>query len=233
MTDKTGLKAAELFAEGTTKLKELGLKWNKLTAVSGNRIADSLRENRQMKVLDLSWNSIGVRPKAKRQNGKVIQTMLQGEIGKSWGSFFIENKTLIHLDLSFNKIDEFETSLISNDIKFNQSCVGFHYNGNTGPMNRLFAKVDSLGFMRMIDVTYQKISEESRIPDGSPGRKKIMQRNANKKVHLTERRDSSFSINSTGVVDKCKQIDTVLDNCWICENWVETEFFINLIEVWN
>ena len=81
LTDKTGLKAAQLFAEGTTKLKELGLKWNKLTAVSGNKIAETLRENREMRILDLSWNSIGVKPKDQRQKGKVIQLMKQGEIG--------------------------------------------------------------------------------------------------------------------------------------------------------
>lgn len=27
------------------------------------------------------------------------------------------------------------------------------------------------------------------------------------------------------------QLDTHLENCWICENWVETQYRINLIEI--
>ena len=105
LTDKTGLKIAEMFTEGTTKLKELGLKWNKLTAISGNKIAEALRENREMRILDLSWNSIGVRPKDQRVKGRVVQVMKQGEIGKAWGTMFADNKFLVHIDLSFCKID--------------------------------------------------------------------------------------------------------------------------------
>ena len=28
-------------------------------------------------------------------------------------------------------------------------------------------------------------------------------------------------------------LDTNLENCWICENWVETEFGINLIQIYD
>jgi hypothetical protein len=89
---------------------------------------------------------------------------------------FIENKFLVHVDLSFNKIEQFETEIIARDIAFNQTCVGFHYAGNKGNLDKMYAKVDSLGQMRMIDVFYQKITDKIGIPDGSPMKKKIIQR---------------------------------------------------------
>jgi len=39
--------------------------------------------------------------------------MKQGEIGRVWSEAFEYNKSLIHLDLSFNKIDEVETEIMS------------------------------------------------------------------------------------------------------------------------
>jgi hypothetical protein len=38
------------------------MKWNKLTAISGNQIATALKDNNSLRVLDLSWNMIGVKP---------------------------------------------------------------------------------------------------------------------------------------------------------------------------
>ena len=39
--------------------------------------------------------------------------MEDGHIGTSWGKAIIDNTTLIHLDLSFNKIIEKDTETIS------------------------------------------------------------------------------------------------------------------------
>ena len=61
MTDKFGIKLANFLKD--SKLKELGVAWNKLTAVSGNLIALALSENIELKVFDLGWNSLGVKPK--------------------------------------------------------------------------------------------------------------------------------------------------------------------------
>ena len=38
----TAKKVAELLNAGNTKVKEIGLKWNKITAIGGNLIANSL-----------------------------------------------------------------------------------------------------------------------------------------------------------------------------------------------
>ena len=116
LTNTSALRIAQIISEPNTKIKEIGLKWNKLNAVAGNKFAEVLVDNKELRVLDLSWNSLGIRPtdKLNPKNPKKPEfTMKEGDIGRAWGLMFIENKTLVHLDLSFNKIDEKETNLIS------------------------------------------------------------------------------------------------------------------------
>ena len=59
LTKLTALQIAEVLSEGNTKIKELGLKWNQIDAEGGVAIADALEYNRDLKILDLSWNKIG------------------------------------------------------------------------------------------------------------------------------------------------------------------------------
>ena len=59
LKNQTAFKIAEMLDENVFKVKEIGLKWNQITAVGGNRIARSLASNEVLKVLDLSWNLIG------------------------------------------------------------------------------------------------------------------------------------------------------------------------------
>lgn len=42
LTNKTALKVAKAIADPNIKLKELGLKWNIITAIGGNAIAEAL-----------------------------------------------------------------------------------------------------------------------------------------------------------------------------------------------
>ena len=134
LTDKTGIKVVELLVNVNTNLKELGLKRNKLTAISGNQIAGALKNNGCLKVLDLSWNSLGVKPRDRidPKTRKQIKGMSAGDVGRAWGLCFLENKSLIHVDLSFNKINQVDTEAFAQDFQFNQTCVGFHFHGNIG-----------------------------------------------------------------------------------------------------
>ena len=79
-----------------------------MTAVAGNRFAEVLCDNKELKVLDLSWNALGVRPNDTidpKNPRKPVSSMKVGDIGRAWGLAFINNKSLVHLDLSFNKFD--------------------------------------------------------------------------------------------------------------------------------
>jgi len=62
LTNKTGLKFAEVIRDSGLKLREAGFKWNKFTSVAGLEIAKSLAENKHLKILDLSWNRLGEKP---------------------------------------------------------------------------------------------------------------------------------------------------------------------------
>ena len=59
LTKLTAFKIAEVLREGNTKIKELGLKWNHIDGEGGLAIASALQDNRELKILDLSWNKIG------------------------------------------------------------------------------------------------------------------------------------------------------------------------------
>lgn len=135
LTDKTGLRIAQILGDQNIDLKEVGLKGNKLTAVSGNQIAEALKDNVTLKVLDLSWNKIGMKPQNRLdpKTRKPIKGMSAGDVGRAWGLCFLENKTLVHVDLSFNKINEVDTMAFAQDMQFNQTCIGFHFHGNLGP----------------------------------------------------------------------------------------------------
>ena len=39
-----------------------------------------------------------------------------GDLGKAWGGMFLENKTLVHLDLSQNRIGQEETIALAEDL---------------------------------------------------------------------------------------------------------------------
>ena len=61
LTDATCKWLVEILTEGNTKIKEIGLKSNRITSIGGNMLAYALAENRDLRVLDLGWNLIGVR----------------------------------------------------------------------------------------------------------------------------------------------------------------------------
>ena len=159
-------------------LHELGLKWNFITAVGGNEIAQVLESNKHLKILDLSWNQIGVLPSVPRNAAKLKLTpMKQGDIGAAWGRALAINKSLIHLDLSFNKIDEKETLQIANDLVYNKTLVGFHFQGNYQRNDEQVGRVDSMGYLIMQDKFKNNPRDAhmmNSIPDGSPTKKQAL-----------------------------------------------------------
>lgn len=175
LTNKTGQAFAKLLSNPNCKLKEIGLQWNKLTAKAGNEIAAALLENKELKMLDLSWNSIGPRPlKAPKKIMKKLQVKkfeAEGFNGRLWGEALRRNTTLVHLDMSYTKFEQIDTEYLSAGLDHNHTLVGFHFQGNFGVFDQLHGKVDSLGFLRMIDA-YESTLDEIHIPivptDGSP-----------------------------------------------------------------
>jgi len=105
------------------------LGWNKITGPGSEGIANIMKADSHLRVLDLCWNGLG-------------QGLMQpGEVGKTLGEAIKENNSIIHFDISFNRIGAQDTKEIGRGLHYNSTMFGFHFRGNSG-------KVDSLGFLK-------------------------------------------------------------------------------------
>ena len=74
-------------------------------------------------------------PKPKKENSSFAV-----KFGEDWKEAFAANKSLIHVDLSNNKIDLDDCEIIAEGLKINHSILGIHFRGNAG-------YVDNQGFV--------------------------------------------------------------------------------------
>ena len=97
--------------------------------------------------------------------------MQEGHIGTTWAKFLTENNKLVHLDLSFNKISEKDTEIMGKALSENHSLIGFHYNGNSSvnKFEKSVGKIDSLGFMKMIEHKRQDTTMAHMLQDYTSG----------------------------------------------------------------
>jgi hypothetical protein len=51
---------------------------------------------------------------------------------EAWRDAFKENKSLIHVDISNNRIDKIDVEIMAEGLKENHSIYGIHLNGNSG-----------------------------------------------------------------------------------------------------
>lgn len=116
---------AQLIAE-TFYLESINLHWNSIKAEGANMILHALARNSNVKIVDLSWNIIG------SNNSKEFAI----EFSKLLGS----QESLLHVDISHNRIDTESCRIISEGLKQNHSLWGLHIMGNEG-------KVDTKGFL--------------------------------------------------------------------------------------
>ncbi len=84
-------------------------------------ILDAMVHYTNLRVLDLSWNSIGQSKK------KTFATKL--------AEVFATQENLVHLDLSHNKIRKEDCSIIAQGLAQNHSLWGLHFIGNEGHMD--------------------------------------------------------------------------------------------------
>jgi len=103
--------------DSLSHLLEFYVHWNLIKAEGAARIFKNLISNEYLKVLDISWNSIG--------NGSP-------SIAPSLCEFFQNNKSIVHLDISNNKLSFEESSEIAKSLNKNRTIYGIHYIGNFG-----------------------------------------------------------------------------------------------------
>ena len=119
-----------MLIQNNSSLRDLAIHWNKLTGNGLGIIIKALTQNKKIKILDLSWNALGSYNKIGDYS-----------VGKCLGEYLKDNKSLIHLDISFNGISKSDCILIGEGIKDNHTLLGIHLRGNEGT-------VDTLGFVK-------------------------------------------------------------------------------------
>ena len=114
-------------------LKEVYLRWNKITPEGGKTLFEELAANQSLRVLDLSWNLLGLGNRINNKEKNMVESL---------NNFLENNQDLYHLDLSCNKFTFEESKAIANCLKKNKTIYGFHFEGN-------FGNIDSMGFLKI------------------------------------------------------------------------------------
>jgi hypothetical protein len=148
--------------------------------------------------------------------------------------------------LSFNKIDLEDTTALSQQIVWNHTLAGLHYAGNMGRFDVLLGKIDSLGFIRMVDASLINPRDPHLakvLPDGThepkyPLRKERLRPGAIAESEWTQgtfKDMASDGEENEEADDSFKektflQLNIKSENCWICDSWVECEFNLDLVQ---
>ncbi|EGR32874.1 leucine rich repeat protein [Ichthyophthirius multifiliis] len=168
-------------------LQELYLYWNQISGKGGIEIFEGLKENQNLHVLDISSNNLG------KTEGNLQSSCIQ-----SITQFFIQNKKMIHLDLSNNQFDFQQSLEIAKALEKNNTIYGFHFQGNIG-------YVDSRGFLIVNELQEKEIAQ----------------------LHTQVRINGCKSIENFIKLRETREKD-LQNCCWICEGWQEMEFTWNV-----
>ena len=122
ITDQSAKPLADFLLQNNS-LQELYLYWNKIGSAAGLSIAEALRKNQSLFVLDLSFNCIGCNPN--REAGKAIILAITPHYTNA--SILSTEQNLKHLDLSNNGFCLEECKAMAEVLKYNQSLYGFHF----------------------------------------------------------------------------------------------------------
>jgi len=117
ITDTACGAISQLISE-TFYLTTLILYWNYITGEGAAKILSAVGRYGSMRVLDLSWNSIG------RSKTKVFVKQLAENLANQ--------ENIVHMDLSHNKIKREDCKNIAEALKPNHTLWGFHFGDNEG-----------------------------------------------------------------------------------------------------
>lgn len=135
LSDDSGVKLGAVL-ETNISICEVYCQWNQFKTRGGNAILKALKENKTVRVLDLSWNSLG---------------LLNSTFAKTFSEFISSNTSLIHMDLSNNYFNKEDCAIIAEGLKENHTLYGFHFHGNIGYL-------DARGFLVIPEDHYQSVS---------------------------------------------------------------------------
>ncbi|KAL4483288.1 hypothetical protein ABPG72_007930 [Tetrahymena utriculariae] len=194
-------------------LIELYLHWNRLTGISGEKIAKALFDNSNLRVLDLSNNSLGL------QNGE--------NCAKAFQLLFAQGESdLIHIDLSNNRWTKDQIQIIQEGINQNKTIYGFHIDSK-------FSQIDEFGFLNIVqsdqDLINNLVQQENLkqiLAHTDTQQKQIMSLSTIQSYATNHQRINGLIPLSYNQKTQSDYIsDSVKQNaCWICQGWSEQNF---------
>ena len=135
--DDMGAMPLSKIIRNNNSLIKLNLHYNSIGSFGGSLIFQALAENAGLLELDLSWNSMSSHMESSAP-----------EIATA----FSTNKTLKHIDLSYNRFSTKECEEIAEGLKSNHHLLGIHLEGNK-------AKYNFRGYMEMdptLELNYEQ-----------------------------------------------------------------------------
>lgn len=186
LTDKCSDRLCKYLLNHPT-LREIYLRWNRITSYGGQKIFIGLAKNDSVKVIDFSWNDLGENYKTLRTDNGFIEDLC---------SFFEQNKTVIHIDLSNNHFSHQEAEKITPALASNKTIYGFHFDGNikTG-------YVDSEAHLELNDQEFDD----------------------NFTCYL-DREISGVKRQKIIRAKNFDSVQDIKNSCWICDGWIALEF---------
>lgn len=160
ISDKAALSLAQVIRDNPI-MEGIFAHFNNIKGTGGGAIADAISGSTSIKLLDLSFNFVcGTKnndpdtdedkkspQKKKKKKNKDLAGLLgttaggfYEEYAEKWSRMFQKNRSLVHVDLSHNKIREIDCEIIAEGLKGNHVVLGLHFQGN-------FGTIDHLGFM--------------------------------------------------------------------------------------
>ena len=188
----------------------LDISWNNIQMKGGVALSEALTVNGTLKIIDMSFNSIGISKKKGHELEENLQIFPKLLINKLksrkrkndisaalyFSNMFEKNNTLVHCDISQCEFSKIECKVMSKGLNQNHTILGLHTAGNE-------LNTNSLGFLK----------EEN----AHPGKSHILQK---------------FSKNELNGGKNMKKLNMdVTSNCWICESWVQTKVLIDISQL--
>ena len=123
--DDEGIMAfAEVFEQGNMRLSWLDLSNNNIRARGAIALWKALSVSKTLEELDVSWNGFGS-----------SDTKEAGKVATAIGETLRDNKSILHLNLSYCQLNATQVSTIGKLLADNRTLLGCHLNGNEGHMN--------------------------------------------------------------------------------------------------
>lgn len=179
------------FVSMASSLVNLKLSWNKIKAHGGAALCEGLKTSKKIRNLDLSWNIL---------NSCNEQDLIGLQFPNKFAQF-IDEKKVLHIDISFNSLTKDQCERIGDLIKENHSLFGLHVHGNN-------CSLDSLGFV--VTKSKTQMREDWKY-------------NRNNVIGYTNRDGKTIRFKQKSEV--LSNLKTGM-NCWICEGWREQTFTV-------